>query len=115
MLAKLVGKQPHDRVVRASNLRSQGPAFESRKRRSSAHVCVCMAFHCTELFIFTLSSFGYGHHLVLTSGFIHLREFFFQGQGIVREFGGGGGGGGVEGNEILQKCQENVREFYISA
>ena len=47
------------------------------------------------------------------SGFINIREmsenFFFQGQGIVREFCD------VLGkNEILQKAQGNVRELYIS-
>ena len=35
---------------------------------------------------------------------------FFQGQGIVREFFDMSGK-----NEILQKCQGNVRKFYISA
>ena len=35
---------------------------------------------------------------------------FFQGQGIVREFCDVSGK-----NEILQKCQGNVKEFYISA
>ena len=35
---------------------------------------------------------------------------FFQGQGIVRELRDVSGK-----NEILQKCQGNVREFYISA
>ena len=34
--------------------------------------------------------------------------FFFQGQGIVREFCDVSGK-----NEILQKCQGNVGEFYI--
>ena len=34
----------------------------------------------------------------------------FQGQGIVRELCDVSGK-----NEILQKCQGNVREFYISA
>ena len=47
------------------------------------------------------------------SGFIHVREMsgkfnFFQGQGIVREFCDVSGK-----NESLQKCQGNVREFYI--
>ena len=35
---------------------------------------------------------------------------FFQSQGIIREFCDVSGK-----NEILQKCQGNVREFYISA
>ena len=34
---------------------------------------------------------------------------FFQGQGIVREFYDLSGK-----NEILSKCQGNIREFYIS-
>ena len=39
----------------------------------------------------------------------NVREiYFFQGQGIVREFCDVSGK-----NEILQKCQGNVREFYI--
>ena len=47
-----------------------------------------------------------------TAGFIRVREMsgkfkFFQGQGIVREFYAVS----VK-NEILLKCQENVREFY---
>ena len=50
-----------------------------------------------------------------TSEFIRVWEMsgkfkFFQGQGIVREFCDVSGK-----NEILQKCQGNVREFYISA
>ena len=40
----------------------------------------------------------------------NVREMFFQGQGIVREFCDVSGE-----NEMLQKCQGNVREFYISA
>ena len=49
------------------------------------------------------------------SGFIHVREMsvrfnFFQGLGIVREFCDVSGK-----NEILHKCQGNVREFYIAA
>ena len=53
--------------------------------------------------------------LTTLTGFIHVREMsgkfkFFQGQGIVREFCDVSGK-----NEILQKCQENVIEFYISA
>ena len=47
------------------------------------------------------------------TGFIHVREMsekfnFFQGQGIVREFCDASGK-----NEILQKCQGNVRELFI--
>ena len=50
-----------------------------------------------------------------SSGLIHVREMsgkfgFFQGQGIVREFCDVSGK-----NEILQKYQGNVREYYISA
>ena len=50
-------------------------------------------------------------HSALT-GFIHVREMsgkfkFFQGQGIVREFYAVS----VK-NEVLLKCQGNVREFY---
>ena len=40
----------------------------------------------------------------------NLNFLFSQGQGFVREFCDVSGK-----NEILQKCQGNVREFYISA
>ena len=48
-----------------------------------------------------------------STGFIHIGEMsgkfnFFQGQVIVREFYDVSGK-----NEILQKCQGNVRELYI--
>ena len=49
----------------------------------------------------------------ILTGFIRIREMsgklkFFQGQGFVREFYLSGK------NEILSKCQGNVRKFYIS-
>ena len=52
------------------------------------------------------------HTTLLLTGFIRVREMsgkfnFFQGQGIVREFYVVSGK-----NEVLPKCQGNVREFY---
>ena len=68
--------------------------------KSNGMVCCC----------FSLTAF-----MIITSGFIRVREMsgkfkFFQGQGIVKEFCDVSGK-----NEILQKCQGNVREFYILA